>query len=95
MEISAEERVPNLRHTSEVIGAYVTAGGRINLYGYLDRLRENTICCDTDSVIFIQLSAEPWPIATRDKLGDMQSELKPSEYILEFASGGQRIMHKG
>ena len=35
---SAEERVHNLCHTNEVIGAYVTAGARINLYGYLDRL---------------------------------------------------------
>ena len=32
----AEEKVRNLRHT-DVIGAYVTAGTRIHLYGYLDR----------------------------------------------------------
>ena len=47
-----EEYVPRLRHTNEVIGAYVTAGTRIHLYHYLDRLRENSIYCDTDSVIF-------------------------------------------
>jgi len=47
----AEEDVPNLRHTNEVIGAYVTAGARIHLYRYLERLRENAIYCDTDSVI--------------------------------------------
>ena len=28
-----EEKVPNLRHTNELIGAYVTAGRRIYLYG--------------------------------------------------------------
>jgi len=33
-----EEDVPNLRHTNEVIGAYVTAGAKIHLYRYLDRL---------------------------------------------------------
>ena len=32
---SVEERVPNLRHTNEVIGAYVTSGKRIHLYRYL------------------------------------------------------------
>ena len=35
---SAKERVPNQRHTNEVIGAYVTAGARIYLYGFLARL---------------------------------------------------------
>jgi len=36
----AEEDVPRLRHTNEVIGAYVSAGARIHLYRYLDRLQE-------------------------------------------------------
>ena len=34
----AEEQIPSLRHTNEVIGAYVTAGARLHLYSYLDRL---------------------------------------------------------
>jgi len=49
-----KERVPSLRQTNEVIGAYVTAGARINLYRHLERLQENAIYCDTGSVIFIQ-----------------------------------------
>ena len=76
--------------TNEVIGAYVTAGARIHLYGFLDQLQEKAIYCDTDSVIFIQPSGEPWPIAKGDKLGDMQSEIKPSEFIVEFESGGTK-----
>jgi len=51
---SADERVRSLRHTNEVIGAYVTAGARINLYGFLDKLREKAIYTYTDSFIFIQ-----------------------------------------
>jgi hypothetical protein len=89
-KISAEERVPYLPHTNEVIGAYVTAGTRFHLYGFLDRLQENAIYCDTDSVIFIQSSGEPWPIATGENLGDIQSKLKPSEHIIEFTSGRQK-----
>jgi len=50
----AEKHVPSLRHTNEVIGVYVTAGARIHQYRYLDRLRENAIFCDTDSVLYIQ-----------------------------------------
>ena len=45
--------MPNLGHTNEVIGIYVTAGVRIHLYRYLNRLGENAIYCDTDSVKYI------------------------------------------
>jgi len=64
-----EEDVPYLRHTNEVIGAYVTAGARIHLYRYLDRLGENAMHFDTDSVIYIQPSGETSLIETGDKLG--------------------------
>jgi len=87
--------VPNLPHTNQVVGAYVTAGEGIHLYNFLDRLQENAIYCDTDSFIFIQPSVEPWPIVTGDKLGDLQSELKPSELITEYTSGGPKFMHTG
>jgi len=75
---SADELVPSLRHTNEVIGAYVTAGARIHLYGFLDKLQEKAIYCDTDSVIFIQpgRGCKPTLIKTGDNLGQMQSELK-------------------
>ena len=48
----AEENVPNLRHTNEVIRAYVPAGARINPYGYLDNLQKRALYFDTDSVIY-------------------------------------------
>jgi hypothetical protein len=46
-----EENMPDLRHTNEVVGAYITTGARLKLYGYLDGLKERAINCDTDSVI--------------------------------------------
>jgi len=82
--------VPNLRHTNEVIGAYVTAGARIHLYRYLDRLGERAIYCDTNSVIYIKPKDEPNLIETGDKLGDMTSELRSTEYVSEFVSGGPK-----
>jgi hypothetical protein len=85
-----EEKIPNLKHTNEVLGAYVTAGARLRLYHFLDRLQENAIYCDTDSIIFIQKKCEPPMIECGDSLGDMQSELKPYEYIEEFVSGGPK-----
>jgi hypothetical protein len=43
-----EEKIPHLKHTNKVIGAYVTTGARIHLYKYLDRLQENAIYCGRD-----------------------------------------------
>ena len=57
----AEEKVPNLQHTNEFIGAYVTAGARIHLYNYLDRLENGWLYCDTASGIYVQPTTEsPW-----------------------------------
>ena len=81
---AAEERVPILRHTNQVIEAYVTTGAKIHLYRYLDRLQVEAIYCDTDSVIYIQPTDEPGFNETGDKLGDMTSELRPTDYISEF-----------
>ena len=86
----AEEQVPSLLHTTEVIGAYLTAGARIHLYRYLHRLGENGTYCDTDSVICIQPRDRPPLIETWDKLGDMTSELRPSGSISEFTRGGPK-----
>jgi len=87
----AEEDVPILRHTNEVTRAYVTAEARIHLYRYLDRLQENAIYCDTDSVRYIQPRDGPQLIETGEKLGDMTSELRPSQIISEFVCGGPKI----
>jgi len=65
------------------------------LYSLLDRLQKNKIYCGTDSFIFIQPSGEVWPIDIGDKLGDMQSELNPSEFIVQFVSGGPKFTHTG
>ena len=78
-KVTAEEIVPNLPHINEVIGAYVTAGARIHLYGFLDRLQEKAIYCDTDSVIFIQPSGEPWPIATGASWGTCNLNSNPQD----------------
>jgi len=89
-QYSLEERVPSLRHTNEVIGAYVTAGARIHLYSYLNRLQDKAIYCDTDSVIYIQPIGEPKLVETGDNLGQMTSELKPNEIISEVVCAGPK-----
>jgi hypothetical protein len=51
--VEEEENMPVLRHTNEVIGAFVTTGARLKLYTLLAALNENAIYCDTDSVIYM------------------------------------------
>jgi len=73
-------------------GAYVTAGARIHLYGFLDKLQEKAIYRDTDSVIFIQpgQGCEPTLKKTGDNLGQMETELKKGEVIVEVVCAGQK-----
>jgi len=87
---SADERVPSLRHTNKVISAYVIAGARIHPYGFLDRLQDRAIYTDTDSVIYIQPRNEPALIETGDNLGQMTSELKTGEIIVEVVCAGPK-----
>jgi hypothetical protein len=79
---AAEEHVQILRHTNEVIGSYVTAGARIHLYRYDDRLQERATYCYTDSVIYVQPNEGPQLIERGDSLGDMTSELNPQRGYL-------------
>jgi hypothetical protein len=49
--------VPNLPHTNDVIGSFVTAGAPIPLY--LDRLDEIALYSGTDSFIYVQSIDQP------------------------------------
>jgi hypothetical protein len=84
--VEEEENMPVLRHTNEVMVAYVTTGARLKLYTYLDALKERAIYCDTDSVIYIQKCGQP----PAEKLRDLTNEFGPDEYIQEFVSGGPK-----
>ena len=55
-----------------------------------DKLKENALYCDTDSVIFVQPRDDAALVQTGDCLGAMTSELKPGEFICEFVSGGRK-----
>jgi hypothetical protein len=79
-----EADVPILRHTNDVIGSYVTAGGRIHLYSYIDTLQERALYSDTDSVIYTQPRDGAALVKTGDCLGAMTSELQSAEFISEF-----------
>jgi hypothetical protein len=68
-----EEQVPSLGHTNDILGSYVTAGARLKLYGYLDRLQERALYCDTDSILYVEKADEQPLITCAGNLGDMVS----------------------
>jgi hypothetical protein len=68
-----EENIPSLRHTNEVIEAFVAGGACLYLYSYLDRLQVNTLYCDIDSVFYVHRDNVPVLIPCGDKFGDMVS----------------------
>jgi hypothetical protein len=84
------EQVSRLRHANDVVGSFVTAGERMHLYRYLERLQDKVLYCDTDSVIYIQPRNELALVETVDNFGAMTSELKPAEHISEYVGAGPK-----
>lgn len=84
-----KEAIWNEGYSNIAIAAYVTAHARIKLYSYLNKLKEDVLYFDTDSVIFIDRENGP-KIETGDHLGDMKDELVEGAFISEFVSGGPK-----
>lgn len=76
--------------TNPIISAFTTAAhARIELYKYLDILKERTIYSDTDSCCYLASSeSEKLPIGPY--LGDLTDELDGG-YIISFISGGSKF----
>ena len=75
--------------TNIFIAAFTTCWARLKLYSYLERLGEQVLYYDTDSVIYSWSPGQPPPIETGDFLGQMTDELD-GDHIVEFVSGGAK-----
>ena len=82
-----ENVVPSVK-TNIFIAAFTTCHARLKLYSYLDRLQQQVLYYDTDSVIYRCLPDQP-RIPTGDFLGDMTDELD-GNHIVEFVLGGAK-----
>lgn len=72
------------------IAAFTTCYARLKLYESLEKLKEQLLYFDTDSVIYSCKPGQP-TIELGDYLGDMTNELDSDEdYIEEFVSGGPK-----
>ena len=79
--------VPNNR-TNVFVAAFTTCWARLKLYSYLEKLGDQVLYYDTDSVIY-HWKEDQTKIETGDYLGDLKDELG-GDYIVEFASGGPK-----
>jgi hypothetical protein len=84
--------VPSLRHTNDVIVAFVARGDGMYFYAHLDELGERALYCHTDSVIFVLKDGELPLVKCGDALGEMTSEFKQNEFISEFVSSALRTV---
>ena len=74
--------------TNIFIAAFTTCWARLKLYSYLEKLGEQVLYYDTDSVIYKWRPGQ-CQIPTGDFLGEMTDELD-GDHIVEFVSGGAK-----
>ncbi|MBW0532615.1 hypothetical protein O181_072330 [Austropuccinia psidii MF-1] len=88
-----EDSDESLPTSSLLHAAFTTCFGRLQLYKYLDMVKERALYCDTDSCAYISRPGLPdLPIGTH--LGDLTDQVEesygPGSYIVEFVAGGPK-----
>ena len=86
---TVDDNAPTSGRTSIFVAAYTTCLARLKLYESLERLGEQVLYFDTDSVIYRWQPGQA-DIPLGDLLGDMTNELEDGDYITEFVSGGPK-----
>lgn len=76
--------------TNIFLASFTTMWARLKLYSVLDKLNENVLYFDTDSVIFkAKRSDDLSYLPIGNYLGELTNEISPKDgYIIEFVSGG-------
>ncbi|XP_018334518.2 uncharacterized protein LOC108743448 [Agrilus planipennis] len=74
--------------TNIFIATFTTSNARLRLYDMLDRLGEDAVYYDTDSIIYIDNGQNTVP--TGSMLGEWSSELADGDYIIEWMSTGPK-----
>ena len=83
-----EEAVLPSNKTNVFVAAFTTCHARLKLYSHLEKLNQQVLYYDTDSVIYKWKEGLP-RIEAGDYLGEMKDEVE-GDYIEEFVSGGAK-----
>ncbi|XP_020894078.1 uncharacterized protein LOC110233153 [Exaiptasia diaphana] len=87
-----KEAIKPLQYGNVVLASCVTSWARLRLYEMLDKLKEQVLYHDTDSIIYKTSSPEEEEIPTGSSLGQWEDECKdPSKnWLIEFVSIGPK-----
>ena len=93
MQFSLQSTEESHATSSLLVAAFTTCFGRLQLYSYLDIVRERALYCDTDSVAYISRPGQPdLPLGTH--LGVLTDQVAEDygtgSFITEFAAGGPK-----
>lgn len=72
------------------VAVFTTAHARLRLYDMMDRLGENVVYYDTDSIVYIDDDDGRNKVRTGCMLGDWNDELGAEDWITEWASTGPK-----
>ena len=86
----SDEFIPMRDDTNIFIAVATTAWARIRLYRELTKLKNRAIYCDTDSIIYEESKNPTENLSRGNFLGDMSSELKENDPIVNFVSSGPK-----
>ena len=75
-------------NTNVIIASYVTTHAKLELYSYLEQLKDRALYCDTDSVIYRNIVREYNPPLS-EFVDGMTDELGGS-HITEYISNGPK-----
>ena len=83
-----EEAIVPSNKTNVFVAAFTTCHARLKLYSHLEKLGQQVLYYDTDSVIYKWREGLP-QITPGDYLGEMKNEVE-GDHIVEFVSGGAK-----
>ena len=88
-----EDSEESLATSSLVHGAFTTCLGRLQLYQYLDIVKQRALYHDTDSVAYLSRPGEsdlPLGSHLSDLTDQVEEDFGPKSFIVEFVAGGPK-----
>ena len=89
---SKEFQTPSL-NTNVIIASYVMTHAKLELYSYLEQLKDHALYCDTDSVIYKHIVGEYNP-PLGEFVGGMTDELGGSHITVYISNGPKKLCNR-
>ena len=81
--------LPNSKNTNVYVAAFTTSHARLRLYEQLERLGEQVLYHDTDSIVYVSHPGG-YEVPTGNMLGEWEDELDGKDMVNTWTSGGPK-----